>query len=457
MSYQWGHDDDIVLERISPEDGKLTAWPHEIGIILRDGKITDVFTEETRSTRKGMFSSDAETLKAYTWPFTVQLYLQPWDTSQPDNGVALADTVLTSDREPVTAQIGITFSVIKEEVERLLGLLRSRLAITKHDVAQEIKGELLAKVLAPDLQRHTASDLRGNRELLQGIYASLETELASTISRCGLKLDNFYVNWGLTVEERERIKEQQHEATLREIERRREVQDAQNQGAATKAQPKPEPEPANQPYRASGNSGVPPQRTSVGAAPTGEPEPEQTPLPADRPSVAAENNWAPTPHYFASNYPADKGTLHKRFFQELIAKLEQQRFTGRRKAGPDNWMTFPSGVAAITYYAWMASRENEARVVLVLEHVDGERNKRLFDRLAAHRERIESELATSLRWERKDSFKSCHISIVLTNRNIYADANELEEVQNWMAKWLLAFRQVFGWWLPRMDLSDFYR
>ena len=74
--------------------------------------------------------------------------------------------------------------------------------IRASDVSNAIKGELVAKVLALQLHRYTSDELRGNRAPLQDIFGSTKTELASTMSSFGLRLDNFNVSWGLTLQER---------------------------------------------------------------------------------------------------------------------------------------------------------------------------------------------------------------------------------------------------------------
>ena len=96
----------------------------------------------------------------------------------------------------------------------LLRLLGRSNAITKADVAYAIESELQAKVLALDLHRYTAHDLRENDDMLRSIHDSLRGNLALAISGYGLQLDNFFVNWGLTLEERGSIRRQRHQSTL---------------------------------------------------------------------------------------------------------------------------------------------------------------------------------------------------------------------------------------------------
>ena len=212
---------DLVLGPGEPRRGSLTVWPFHVGIVICDGKVEGVFTEGTRRLPRG----NVRTFVASTAPFNLTFWLQdPGDSTEPGEGMALDQPVLTADGQLVTGRIDLTLSVVSDNAEHLLQLLGLQGHITQRQVADAIKGELLAKVLALDLHRHTSGDLRGNRELFQGIYASLETELASTISRFGLRLDNFYVNWGLNPEERESIKEERHRSVIRDIERETELE-----------------------------------------------------------------------------------------------------------------------------------------------------------------------------------------------------------------------------------------
>ena len=95
--------DDIVVSEVQSWDS-LTAWAHEVGIIMRDGKITDIFQEDKRSIPRRLFGGDdVRTFKAYTSPFDLAFWLRdPDDPSEPDEGIVLDNTILTSDGEPVT-------------------------------------------------------------------------------------------------------------------------------------------------------------------------------------------------------------------------------------------------------------------------------------------------------------------------------------------------------------------
>ena len=201
-------DYETVLTEVEAWDS-LTAWAHEVGIIMRDGKITDIFQEERRSVNSTSFGTeDVRTLVAYTSPFDLVFWFNdPDDSSDPDEGMAFDNPIRTADSQPVTGSIGITFSVIPDMADLLLRLLGPRKTITRFDVANAIWVELQAKALILDLHEHTAAELSSNQDLLKSIQDSLERELYLTLSGYGLQLDSYYVNWGLTREERESVRQ----------------------------------------------------------------------------------------------------------------------------------------------------------------------------------------------------------------------------------------------------------
>ena len=156
---------------------------------------------------------------------------------EPGEGSPFGIPALTADGQLITAQVNLTLSVVPDGAELLLRLLRGRGAISASDVARSIKDELLAKVIALELSKHSAEELRVSEELLRSVYESVRVQLDSTLSGYGLRLANFSINWGLSHDEREQIEEQRHEARLRVAQRRVELEEIRASG------PQP-PEPA---------------------------------------------------------------------------------------------------------------------------------------------------------------------------------------------------------------------
>ena len=215
---------DLVLWPGEPSGRSFTVWPFQVGIVQRDGRVEDIFTEGTRRLPRG----NVRTFVASTAPFTLTFWLQDLDDMEsPSEGTALDMPVLTMDDQLVTGRIDMMLRVSETNSERLLQLLQYDSAtVEKDQVADMVKNELLAKVFALDLHRYTLEELQGNDALLRETFESLQRELGSTLTMYGLDLINSYVVWGLAADQRNAIKEQRHRVAIRDIEREREIQDA---------------------------------------------------------------------------------------------------------------------------------------------------------------------------------------------------------------------------------------
>ena len=232
------HGVDTVAAFVPPKEltglaRSVTVGPNEVAVVIRDGEIANVFTEGKAGTR-GLGDllralagrgPDIQVLIADTSPFNLSFWLEePGAPVQPGEGSPFGIPAVTSDGQLITAQVNLTLSVEAEGAELLLRLLRGRRAMATSDVALSIKDELLGKVIALELSKHSAGELRGSDDLLRSVYESLRVQLDSTLSGYGLRLVNFFINWGLSQDEREKIEEQRHQARVRAIEREKELE-----------------------------------------------------------------------------------------------------------------------------------------------------------------------------------------------------------------------------------------
>ena len=428
--------EDAILWEVKPDVGflpwlrSLTVSQFQIGIVMQDGEVVDIFSSRKRNLPWNLpWEGKVRTYVASTAPFTLTFWLMdPMDPEGPGDSVVLGQPVLTSDDEVVTAQLNLTMRVVRENVEYLLQLLKPGVGVvTRRDVSDTIKGELLAKVLALDIHQHTAAELRGNRELFRGIYDSVNVELASTIRLYGLRLDNFYPNWGLTSEERERIRDRRHEEELREIGRRQEIERAREWEQRHRADKFP--------------PGV--------RAPVPEPEPPM-PTPVDPPTPVIVR-----PPTRTRVGPTTKPEKYRAFFQSLVNTLRKEYpwFTGATKGGSKSWKAFSvPGLSEYLSYRVVFAGSGEVMVNLYIErNVRGELdknkewNERLFDKLRERKGDIESKLG-SLSWDRMDGSDgkkpsmACRIAVYRPG-TIYDD---LDEIREWVIEHLLAFDRVFG-------------
>ena len=184
------------------EPWSLTVGPYQVGIIIWDGSVLDIFSEGTQTLPEG----DVQTYVVTTAPVKFTYMIKGPGKSSNENDIVLDPPPLTSDGQHATGRIDLTVSVmaqgsrfasvIPEKADRLLQLLGLSGDVVKNsDVARMIKGELSPRLLALDLRGYSADDLQNNQEPVRDISNSLRTELTSAIDRFGLQLDDFYINW----------------------------------------------------------------------------------------------------------------------------------------------------------------------------------------------------------------------------------------------------------------------
>ena len=411
--------EDAILWEVEPEGagpfrgGSLTVMPWRIGIVIRDGEVVDVFESGKRDLSMGNVRTYVASASAFTLTFWLK---DPEDTQEPEEGTVLDQDlpVLTSDGEVVTGRIDLTLRVTRKNVEYLFQLLRQGSGVVmRRDVSDAIKGELLAKVLALDIHKHTAKELRGNRDLFGGIYESVNVELASTIRVYGLRLDNFTVMWGLTREEQEELRKQRHPGTPVVQEPPVPPQPPVVDSPTPVTVQSPIPTPVGPPTQ-------PPTRTRVGPPP---------------------------------NTPPSLPEKYRAFFQPLVDTLRKKYpwFTGATKGGSKNWKAFsatPSLSGSVSYRVVFDVSRQVMVNIYIERNEDTEWNKWLFDQLMERKDSIESKLG-SLFWDRMEGDMACRIAVYRPG-TIYEAEETLKEIREWAIEHLLAFDRVFGPELERL-------
>ena len=409
--------EDAILWEVKPDvrflpwQRSLTVMPFHIGIVIRDGEVVDVFESGKRDLSMGNVRTYVASASAFTLTFWLK---DPEDAQEPEEGTVLDQDlpVLTSDGEVVTGRIDLTLRATRKNVEYLFQLLRQGSGVVmRRDVSDAIKGELLAKVLALDIHKHTAKELRGNRDLFGGIYESVNVELASTIRVYGLRLDNLTVMWGLTREEQEELRKQRH--------------------PGTPVVPKPP---------------VPPKPPVV------DPPTPVTVQPSTRTTVGPPPQ--PPIRTTFGRTPATKPEKYRAFFQLLVNTLRKNHpgFTGARKGGRKSWKAFsaaPSLSGDVSYRVVFAGSRQVMVNIYIERNEDAEWNKRLFDKLRERKEYIESKLGESLCWDPMEGDMACRVAVYRPG-TIYDDPERLDEIRKWVIERLLAFDRVFGPELERL-------
>ena len=205
-----------VLGKIGKDDRKgfrqrVQANADEIVIVRKNGQVTDVYSEDSKPTK----SSGVEVFKVTKTRFNIVFWLGDEDTLATNNkNFTFGLPVLSKDGQIIPARINLWLEVDEDLAENTLLLLRGQDSLNRYDIANEIREDLLGKVLALELNQYTFDELRGNRDLLEELGKSIQREITTSISQFGLRVQDYSINWGLTLAERAAIEQQRHEANL---------------------------------------------------------------------------------------------------------------------------------------------------------------------------------------------------------------------------------------------------
>ena len=159
--------------------------------------------------------------------------------------------------------------------------------------------------------------------------------------------------------------------------------------------------------------------------------------------IVFPNEWQKTQRRRSETTVSSRAEAYREYFQELIDELrESHKFTGARVGQPQNWYSFASGYAGITYGASFA-QGRRARVDFYIDFGDFDKNKFLFDKLDEDKEQIEREYGEPLAWERLDEKRASRIAVYRQGA-IDNDTETLADIRNWMIDRLLKMKKVFS-------------
>ena len=159
--------------------------------------------------------------------------------------------------------------------------------------------------------------------------------------------------------------------------------------------------------------------------------------------VAFPNDWTSSRIKAPTGQPSPRMEAYRGYFQNLIDELrERHRFTGARKAQPQSWYSFSSGINGVTYGSSFV-QGGRARVELYIDRAK-EWNESLFDDLMNQRESLETALGEEeIEWDKLENNIACRIAV--TRPGSISDPTEtVEDIKIWSIDRLLKFKQVFG-------------
>lgn len=158
--------------------------------------------------------------------------------------------------------------------------------------------------------------------------------------------------------------------------------------------------------------------------------------------VAFPNEWARDLNERGRAGVSEKRQKYQDFFQGLLDDLREVKFSNAKKAQPQNWYAFSSGVSGYVYSASFANG-GRLRVDLYIDLRDTTENKAAFEKLLEDKSNIEAEFGEPLTWEKLEGRRACRISAYATGS--IDDAPELlRQHRRWMSAKLIKMKTVFG-------------
>jgi hypothetical protein len=163
--------------------------------------------------------------------------------------------------------------------------------------------------------------------------------------------------------------------------------------------------------------------------------------------VAFPNTWSKTGPKASGPEPSVKQERYRAFFQALIDELrDKYHFTNARRAQPQSWYSFASGISGIHYNAVFDS-EDRLRAELYVDVGNVEHNKAIFDAFFKDRGAIEDQFGEPLIWDRLDNRQASRITAARNDSGIDEAQKIGPLLQQWVTERLVVLKRVFG---PRL-------
>ena len=146
---------------------------------------------------------------------------------------------------------------------------------------------------------------------------------------------------------------------------------------------------------------------------------------------------------------SNRHKIRPEFWQRLLTAFQASKcdIFNNISSGKDNWISASAGVSACGHF--LIFNKKQARVEIVIQGVNTERNKLFFDKLKENEAAINEAFGQPLTWLRQDHAKQAKIMIVKE-----CDAYE---VDNWpeLIEWYIAktirFEHAFREYLPKVQ------
>jgi hypothetical protein len=210
-------DDNLLAEYVSLDkfkgvlEQRIAIGPDMLAMLIKDGQIAEA-SAGAHFAIGGLW----QTLKdAIGGRHAIRLLIADLKPFQ----VPTTATALTKDNVPVACEFTIEMQVNPEKPANVLGFMKEHSAVTKASVLQRLAPHLGERVLAADVRKMNALELRGNTGLQDMIQANAMKEVERISADIGFIARVVSVGFGFNEEEKAEILKRQQQREQEQLER----------------------------------------------------------------------------------------------------------------------------------------------------------------------------------------------------------------------------------------------
>ena len=148
---------------------------------------------------------------------------------------------------------------------------------------------------------------------------------------------------------------------------------------------------------------------------------------------------------------AKRKTIRDRFWKQLLPSMNEKSelFKGINADAPhfDHWLGTGSGITGLSYT--FVITQKYAGIELSISKSEQDENKKIFERLLAEKESIETAFGHPLDWQRLPNKKMSRIAYKLEGANVFNE-DDWPKMLNFLIKYMLKFHEVMKSYIAKL-------
>jgi len=177
---------------------------------------------------------------------------------------------------------------------------------------------------------------------------------------------------------------------------------------------------------------------------------EDSPPAPDFRIVVKPNDWERTIK-MSTRAISESSKKYLEFYTMLADEYSKINPKWRKvKPQPQSWLSFGAGKSGLAF-VWAFKSNNRIAIELYIDTGDKNENKRIFEELEKHKEKIENEIK-GLSWEKLEEKRACRIAIYKNIKGNIKSISEEDypEIIKWASEIMKQFTNVFSKYIRKL-------